>query len=43
MLGAPARPESEEKRILLSLGRLPELCRDVRHIKQKLGLDRSAA
>ncbi|HEY7153674.1 MAG TPA: UDP-3-O-(3-hydroxymyristoyl)glucosamine N-acyltransferase [Gemmataceae bacterium] len=43
MLGAPARPESEEKRILLSLGRLPELCRDVRHLKQRLGLDRDAA
>ena len=43
MLGAPARPESEEKRILLSLGKLPELCRDVRQVKQKLGLDRGAA
>jgi UDP-3-O-[3-hydroxymyristoyl] glucosamine N-acyltransferase len=43
MLGAPARPESEEKRILLSLGRLPELCRDVRQVKQQLGLDRGAA
>jgi UDP-3-O-[3-hydroxymyristoyl] glucosamine N-acyltransferase len=43
MLGAPAKPESEEKRILLSLGRLPELCRDVRQIKRQLGLDRGAA
>lgn len=43
MLGAPARPESEEKRILLSLGRLPELCREVRQVKQHLGLDRGAA
>jgi UDP-3-O-[3-hydroxymyristoyl] glucosamine N-acyltransferase len=43
MLGAPAKPESEEKRILLSLGRLPELCRDVRQVKQQLGLDRGAA
>jgi UDP-3-O-[3-hydroxymyristoyl] glucosamine N-acyltransferase len=43
MLGAPARPESEEKRILLSLGKLPEVCRDVRQVKQKLGLDRGAA
>jgi UDP-3-O-[3-hydroxymyristoyl] glucosamine N-acyltransferase len=43
MLGAPARPESEEKRILLSLTKLPELCRDVRHVKQKMGLDRGAA
>jgi len=29
MLGAPARPEREAKRILLSLGYLPGLCRDV--------------
>jgi UDP-3-O-[3-hydroxymyristoyl] glucosamine N-acyltransferase len=43
LLGAPAKPESEEKRILLSLTRLPELCRDVRHMKQHLGLDRGAA
>jgi UDP-3-O-[3-hydroxymyristoyl] glucosamine N-acyltransferase len=43
MLGAPARPESEEKRILLSLTRLPDLCRDVRQLKHHLGLDRDAA
>jgi UDP-3-O-[3-hydroxymyristoyl] glucosamine N-acyltransferase len=43
MLGAPARPESEEKRILLSLGKLPELCREVRQVKQQLGMDRGAA
>lgn len=43
MLGAPARPENEEKRILLSLGKLPELCREVRQMKQRLGLDRDAA
>jgi UDP-3-O-[3-hydroxymyristoyl] glucosamine N-acyltransferase len=38
ILGAPGRPESEEKRILLSLEKLPELRRDVRHLKQHLGL-----
>ncbi len=43
MLGAPARPEGEEKRILLSLGRLPALCRDVRQVKHQLGLDEGAA
>jgi UDP-3-O-[3-hydroxymyristoyl] glucosamine N-acyltransferase len=43
LLGAPARPENEEKRILLSLGRLPELCRDVRLLKQQVGGDRGAA
>jgi UDP-3-O-[3-hydroxymyristoyl] glucosamine N-acyltransferase len=37
-LGAPARPEGEEKRILLSLDRLPALSRDVRQIKRHLGL-----
>ena len=39
LLGAPARPEREEKRILLSLDRLPGLCKDVARIKQQLGLD----
>jgi UDP-3-O-[3-hydroxymyristoyl] glucosamine N-acyltransferase len=39
MLGAPAKPEREQKRIYLSLERLPELIRDVRQIKQQLGLD----
>jgi UDP-3-O-[3-hydroxymyristoyl] glucosamine N-acyltransferase len=34
MLGAPARPEREAKRILLSLDHLPGLCRDVRLLKQ---------
>jgi UDP-3-O-[3-hydroxymyristoyl] glucosamine N-acyltransferase len=38
MLGAPARPERDEKRILLSLDKLPEMCRDVRQIKRHLGL-----
>jgi UDP-3-O-[3-hydroxymyristoyl] glucosamine N-acyltransferase len=38
MLGVPARPEREEKRILLSRDKLPELCRDVRNIKRHLGM-----
>jgi UDP-3-O-[3-hydroxymyristoyl] glucosamine N-acyltransferase len=38
MLGAPARPERDEKRILLSLDKLPGLVRDVRMLKQHLGL-----
>jgi UDP-3-O-[3-hydroxymyristoyl] glucosamine N-acyltransferase len=37
MLGAPATPEREQKRILLSLEKLPEMRRDVRKIKQQLG------
>jgi UDP-3-O-[3-hydroxymyristoyl] glucosamine N-acyltransferase len=36
ILGAPGRPESEEKRILLCLEKLPELRRDVRHILRRL-------
>jgi UDP-3-O-[3-hydroxymyristoyl] glucosamine N-acyltransferase len=38
MLGAPATPEREQKRILLSLEKLPEMRRDLRKIKQQLGL-----
>jgi UDP-3-O-[3-hydroxymyristoyl] glucosamine N-acyltransferase len=37
-LGAPARPERDQKRILLSLEKLPELCRDVRQLKRRAGL-----
>ena len=36
VLGAPARPEREEKRILLSMDKLPGLCKDMKKIKQKL-------
>ncbi len=38
VLGAPARPEGEQKRILLSLDRLPALCRDVRRLKRQMGV-----
>ena len=38
MLGAPATPEREQKRVIISLDKLPELRRDVRKIKQHLGL-----
>ncbi len=37
-LGAPATPEREQKRILLSLEHLPEMRKDIRKIKQTLGL-----
>jgi UDP-3-O-[3-hydroxymyristoyl] glucosamine N-acyltransferase len=37
-LGIPARPEGEQKRILVSLDRLPAVCRDVRRIKRQLGI-----
>ena len=35
----PARPIREQKRILVTLDKLPDMCKDVRRIKQKLGLD----
>jgi UDP-3-O-[3-hydroxymyristoyl] glucosamine N-acyltransferase len=38
MLGAPARPEREQKRILLSLDKLPDLLRELRQVRQHLGL-----
>jgi UDP-3-O-[3-hydroxymyristoyl] glucosamine N-acyltransferase len=38
MLGSPATPEREQKRILMSLERLPEMRRDLRKIKQHLGM-----
>jgi UDP-3-O-[3-hydroxymyristoyl] glucosamine N-acyltransferase len=38
LLGAPAIPERDQKRILMSLEKLPEIRRDVRRIKQHLGL-----
>jgi UDP-3-O-[3-hydroxymyristoyl] glucosamine N-acyltransferase len=38
MLGAPATPEREQKRILMTLERLPEIRRDIRRIKEKLGM-----
>jgi UDP-3-O-[3-hydroxymyristoyl] glucosamine N-acyltransferase len=38
MLGAPATPERDQKRALMTLERLPEIRRDVQRIKQHLGL-----
>lgn len=38
VLGAPAMPEREQKRIFISLTKLPDLCRDVKRIKEHLGL-----
>ncbi|GIW82435.1 MAG: UDP-3-O-acylglucosamine N-acyltransferase [Gemmatales bacterium] len=39
ILGSPATPERDQKRMLMSLEKLPELRRDVKRIKQHLGLD----
>jgi UDP-3-O-[3-hydroxymyristoyl] glucosamine N-acyltransferase len=38
LLGAPATPEREQKRMLMSLEKLPEIRKDVQRIKQHLGL-----
>jgi UDP-3-O-[3-hydroxymyristoyl] glucosamine N-acyltransferase len=38
MLGAPATPEREQKRILMSLEKLPEFRRELRRLKQHLGI-----
>jgi UDP-3-O-[3-hydroxymyristoyl] glucosamine N-acyltransferase len=37
-LGAPATPERDQKRILMSLEKLPEMRKDLRKIKQQLGI-----
>jgi UDP-3-O-[3-hydroxymyristoyl] glucosamine N-acyltransferase len=37
VLGSPATPEREQKRIMMSLDRLPEIRRDIRRIMQHLG------
>lgn len=38
VLGAPARPIRDQKRILVTLDKLPEMYRDLRRVKQKLGM-----
>jgi UDP-3-O-[3-hydroxymyristoyl] glucosamine N-acyltransferase len=38
ILGSPATPEREQKRILMTLERLPEIRREVQRIKQHLGI-----
>jgi UDP-3-O-[3-hydroxymyristoyl] glucosamine N-acyltransferase len=43
MLGAPATPEREQKRILMTMERLPEMRKDMQKIKQHLGMDEEAA
>jgi UDP-3-O-[3-hydroxymyristoyl] glucosamine N-acyltransferase len=37
-LGAPATPERDQKRILMSLHKLPDMSKELRRIKQHLGL-----
>lgn len=39
VLGAPARPLQDQKRILITLDKLPEMRKDVKRIKEHLGLE----
>jgi len=39
MLGAPARPEGEQLRVLLCTDRLPQMRRELRQVRQHLGLE----
>jgi UDP-3-O-[3-hydroxymyristoyl] glucosamine N-acyltransferase len=39
VLGSPATPERDQKRILMTLEKLPEIRRDVRRLKQQLGIN----
>jgi UDP-3-O-[3-hydroxymyristoyl] glucosamine N-acyltransferase len=39
MLGAPATPDKEQMRIMMSLEKLPEIRKDLKRIKQHLGLN----
>jgi UDP-3-O-[3-hydroxymyristoyl] glucosamine N-acyltransferase len=39
MLGAPATPASDQLRIMMSLEKLPEMRKELRQIRKKLGLD----
>jgi UDP-3-O-[3-hydroxymyristoyl] glucosamine N-acyltransferase len=43
MLGSPATPVREQKRILVTLEKLPDIRRDLRRIKQHVGLSDDAA
>ena len=43
MLGAPATPEREQKKILMSLAKLPELRKDMQKVKKQLGIEDDAA
>lgn len=42
MLGAPATPEREQKKILIMLERLPEMRKDLQRVKQQLGIEDAA-
>ncbi|OWK47241.1 UDP-3-O-(3-hydroxymyristoyl)glucosamine N-acyltransferase [Fimbriiglobus ruber] len=39
MLGAPAHPDIEQKKIWMSMAKLPEMRKEIRRIKKKIGLE----
>jgi UDP-3-O-[3-hydroxymyristoyl] glucosamine N-acyltransferase len=43
VLGCPSTPEREQKRILMSLAKLPELRKDMQKVKKQLGIADDAA
>jgi UDP-3-O-[3-hydroxymyristoyl] glucosamine N-acyltransferase len=43
VLGTPALPEREQKRILITLAKLPEMRRDLQRVKQHLGMNEDRA
>lgn len=43
MLGSPATPERDQKRILMTMEHLPEMRKEMRLVKQRLGIDEEAA
>jgi UDP-3-O-[3-hydroxymyristoyl] glucosamine N-acyltransferase len=43
MLGSPATPERDQKRMLMTLERLPEMRKDLHAIKQRLGMNEEEA
>jgi UDP-3-O-[3-hydroxymyristoyl] glucosamine N-acyltransferase len=38
VIGSPALPEHDQKRIFASMARLPDMRRDLRKVKQHLGI-----
>ncbi|HMF15599.1 MAG TPA: UDP-3-O-(3-hydroxymyristoyl)glucosamine N-acyltransferase, partial [Gemmataceae bacterium] len=38
MMGSPALPEHDQRRVFATLSRLPDMRRDLRKIKQHLGI-----
>jgi UDP-3-O-[3-hydroxymyristoyl] glucosamine N-acyltransferase len=39
LLGTPAMPVSEARRMLVSMPKLPDLIKDMREVKKRLGMD----